>query len=164
MNQTKTLIHALVTSKLDHHNSLLYGLPKCQTDKLQRIQNAAARIIVKSQKRDHITPVLKELHWLPVCERIVYKILLLTFKCLNAEGPIYLKELLHHHTPSRSLRSSSALLLEVPRIKLVTYGTRAFNYIAPVLWNALPLSLRQRKSTDDFKRDLKTYLFRKVYM
>jgi hypothetical protein len=162
-NQTKTLIHALVTSKLDHHNSLLYGIPKYQTDKLQRIQNASARIIAKTQKQDHITPVLKELHWLPVTERIVYKTLLLTFKCLNAEGPTYLEELLQHHTPSRSLRSSSALLLEVPHIKLTTYGARAFSYVAPVLWNALPPSLRQCKNTDGFKEDLKTYLFRKVY-
>jgi hypothetical protein len=75
----KTLVHALVTSKLDYGNSLLYGLPKVLLNKLQRIQNVSADIVMRTSRYDHITPVLKELHWLPVEKRIHFKILVQTF-------------------------------------------------------------------------------------
>ena len=153
---TKTLIHAFVTSKLDNLNSLLYGLSDKLINKLQRILNAAARLVTGTKKFDHITPVLKKLHWLPVRQRINYKILLLTYKALNGQGPEYLKELL---IPAVGLRSKEKLLLKPAQTKLVTYGDRAFSAAAPKLWNSLPDEIRKSKSTDIFKNKLKTHLF-----
>ena len=81
---TEILVHAFVSSKLDQCNSLLYNVPKCTLKKLQSVQNAAARLITCSKKYDHITPILKELHWLPVSERIKFKIMLLTFNARSS--------------------------------------------------------------------------------
>ena len=93
---TGKLVHAFITSKLDSANSLLYGLPTFLIDRLQNVQNAAARIMTHTKKYDHIKPVLKQLHWLPVNKRINYKILLLTYKALNGQAPSYITELLDH--------------------------------------------------------------------
>ena len=120
-------------------------------------------MIVGAKKRDHVTAILKELHWLPVDQRVVFKVLLLTYKALHDEGPVYLKELLHWHVPSRSLRSSSANLLVVPSSKLITYGDRFFHVAAPTLWNKLPLIVRNSSSCDVFKNNLKTHLFKIAY-
>ena len=87
---TEILIHAFVSSKLDHCNSLLYGLPAYQLAKLQVLQNTAARVVSLTRKYDHITPVLESLHWLPVKFRIVFKVLLLVYKALNGMAPPYL--------------------------------------------------------------------------
>ena len=108
---TEILIHAFVTSKLDHCNSLLYNVPKNVIKKLQSVQNAAARLITRSRKCHHITPILLDLHWLPVSERIKFKILLLTFKALHQQSPTYIQDLITRYLPSRSLRSSSTLSL-----------------------------------------------------
>ena len=104
---TEILIHCFVTSKLDFCNALLYGLPKYQINKLQNVQNAAARIIARLRKYDHISQTLKDLHWLPVEQRIVFKINLITHKVLNGKAPHYLQELLNRYEPLRRLRSSS---------------------------------------------------------
>ena len=160
--QTKTVIHSFVTSKLDQNNSLLYGIPKVLTDKLQSIQNASAKLIVGAKKFDHVTQIRKDLHWLPVQQRIKYKILLLTYKALNNQAPGYLKELLTWYEPSRALRSSSAMQLVEPRTKS-KFGDRAFCNSAPRLWNTLPLTLRCADTTSSFKTGLKTYLFKQVY-
>jgi hypothetical protein len=157
---TKTLVHAFITSKLDNLNSLLYGIPDNLLNKLERIQYAAARLVMRIRKYEHITPVLKTLHWLPVKSRIEYKILLLTYKALNAEGPEYIKELL---TPCTGPRLREQQLLKIPKYKTKTYGGRAFSRVAPKLWNSIPTALRQAKSTNSFKNNLKTYLFSKAY-
>ena len=86
---TETLVHAFITSKLDHCNSLLYNVPKYVIKKLQSVQNAATRLISSSCKYDHISPILFDLHWLPVSERIKFKIILLTHKTLHQQSPIY---------------------------------------------------------------------------
>ena len=90
---------------------------------------------VGSKKYSHITPVQRELHWLPVRFRVEYKIGLIVFKCLNALAPSYLTDLLHPYVPTRSLRSASKGLLQVPRSRLSTFGARSFASFAPRLWN-----------------------------
>ena len=154
-------MHAFITSKLDYFNSLLYGCRKMQLKKLQCIQNTAARIITRTRKFDHITPVLSDLHRLLVSYRFVFKILLLVFKSLNHLSPSYLADRLSYQSHSRNLRSSSRQLLEQPRSFTKTYGDRAFSVCVPKLWNSLPLDLRKSPSLTSFKKGLKTYLFRK---
>ena len=127
------LVHSLVSSRLDYCNALLYGIPSSQLYRLQRIQNIAARIVTCTPKYAHITPVLKNLHWLPIEARIVFKILLLTYRCLNGMAPTYLCELITPYSPNRSLRSGSHHLLKIPRYKLETYGKRSFSVCAPSL-------------------------------
>ena len=122
----RTLVHALVTCRMDYCYSLLAGCPKTVLKKLQHVQNSAARLITLTRKRDHITPVLKELHWLPVDFRIQYKLLLFVFKALNGLAPHYITDLLKPSKSSRTTRSSTSLRLSVPKTKLVTCGDRTF--------------------------------------
>ena len=106
--EIQKMIYAYITSKLDNCNSLLYGgLPTCMINKSQTIQNAAARIVTFRKKTDHVTPVLRKPHWLPVQYRISFKILLLVYKGMNGLAPAYISELLHYRTSSRLLRSAS---------------------------------------------------------
>lgn len=164
VKDTETLVHAFITSRLDQLNCLLYGLPKNLLDKLQRVQNTAARIITKTKPSDHITPVLMSLHWLPVKYRIQYKVLLLTYKCLNGKAPSYLSELLQLYQPTRVLRSSEdGPLLKIPASRLRYTGDRAFSVAAPHLWNELPRKIRESRSVDNFKSNLKSHLFKLAY-
>ena len=143
LNRTASeqVVHAFVTSSLDIANSLLYGLPQEQLNRLQRIQNIAARVVTRSKKSCHITPVLKDLHWLPVRYRIVYKILLIVYKAINGLSPLYISNLFSFYTPSRNLRLNEKLLLIEPKSKH-SWGDRSFVVAAPRLWNELPLSIR----------------------
>ena len=160
---TERVIHAFVTSKLDSYNSLLYGLPKYCIQKLQSVLNAAARLLTYTSKYDHITPVLAELHWLPVEKRIIFKILLLTYKALHSQAPIYISKLLVPYKPARTLRSSNALLLKQHKYNLKNYGYRQFQVSAPCLWNSLPKSIKSASSVNFFKSKLKTYLYKQSY-
>ena len=131
--------------------------------KRQRVQNTAARLITGTKQYDHIKPALRELHWLPVESRIIFKLLLITFKIIHGLCPAYLSSLLPQYHPQRSLRSSSKLLFTVPTVNSVTYGERAFSFSAPILWNSLPDSVKNTTSLSSFKSALKTFLFRKSY-
>ena len=143
--------------------TLLYGLPKYCIQKLQSVLNAAARLLTYTSKYDHITPVLAELHWLPVEKRIIFKILLLTYKALHSQAPTYISELLVPYKPVRTLRSSSALLLKQHKYNLKNYGYRQFQVSAPCLWNSLPKSIKSASSVSCFKSKLKTYLYEQSY-
>ncbi|KAK6181917.1 hypothetical protein SNE40_009694 [Patella caerulea] len=136
---TKLLINAFVTSTLDYSNSLLYGLPSYLIHQLQSIQNKAARIITRTNIRQHITPILADLHWLPINYRICFKINTLTYNCLNnPDSPAYLKDLIHLYIPQRSLRSSNQLQLKAHKT-YTKFGERAFCFASPQEWNKLPL-------------------------
>ena len=104
LDDAKTLIHAFVFSRLDYCNALFSGLPKKTTDRLQLVQNAAARVLTKTKMREHITPILASLHWLPVVFRIDFKVLLLVYKALNGLAPPYLSDCLVRYVPERPLQ------------------------------------------------------------
>ena len=159
---TKSLIHSFVTSRIDTCNSLLYGLPQYQIQQLQRIQNTSARLVHRTPRRKSVTPLLQQLHWLPVHLRIVFKILLFTFKALKNASPNYISSLITPRIPARSLRSSSQHRLHVPTVLTQFYGSRAFQAASPSLWNSLPLHIRQCTTIQSFKSSLKTSLFSKL--
>jgi hypothetical protein len=148
---------AIVQSRLDYANSILFGTSAYNINKLQRVQNAAARTVLGhpyTSSSDH----LLELHWLPIHKRIHFKIASLTYKALSTQQPIYLWSLLTPHQPGRTLRSADLQLLSQPRSKLAI-GERAFSAAAPKIWNHLPLAIRSAPSISSFKHQLKSYYF-----
>ena len=157
------LVHAFISSKLDSYNSILYGLPVTELNKLQRVQNAAARLISRTPKSHYKTPILQQLHWLPVKDRIRFKLLLLTFKALHGLAPIYISELIKPYNPSRSLRSSTLNYLSVPKSNTATYGDRCFSVAAPKLWNSQPGDSRYIENLCTLKTSIKTWLFKSAF-
>ena len=147
----------------DYCNSLLYGQPKCSLQRLQSVLNSAARLIHLSSRYEHVTPLLIQLHWLPIEQRITFKIAVITFKALHGSASDYITKLIKPYIPSRSLRSSNKLLLFKPRFNLKTYGGRSFTMATPSVWNTLPLELRSCCSLSSFKSKLKTLFFKASY-
>ena len=144
---------------------MLAGLPAATLTPLQRILHAAARLVNGLRPRDHVTSALKELHWLPITQRIEYKLCLLVHKSIVGNAPAYINNLLTAvaDVPSRSaLRDATKGNFVVPRTRL-KLGERAFSVAAPQAWNRLPTELKLMRSTPMFKRALKTCLFRIAY-
>ena len=131
-NACSQLIHVLVTFRIDYCNSLLYGLPDCSLSRLQRIMNTAARILCKIPKFDHITKILLDLHWLHIHQRILFKILILTYQAFHKIAPQYLCDLIIPYSNACNLRSDNMILIAPchPRAKLKSYGERSFQYAA----------------------------------
>ena len=158
---TETLVHAFISSRLDYCNSLFYGLPACQ---LQRLQNAAARLVFQESKFCHVTPLLSMLPWLAVKYRIDFKILLITFKAIHEIAPSCISDLISvkSNRGRCSLRSySNGILLNIPTCKsFSTLGDRSFSMAAPKLWNSLPANIRNASSVHSFKRYPKTHFIR----
>ena len=156
-------IHATVTSRLDYHNGLLAGIPNTQLRRLQLVQNKAARLLSRTSKTQHITPVLFSLHWLPIKQRISYKILTVVYKALNnTSGPLYIKDLLPLYQPARHLRSADSVSLVRPKIHRAE-GERTLSAHGALLWNKLPVDIRHSVSLPVFKKSLKTFLFKAAF-
>ncbi|KAK6168804.1 hypothetical protein SNE40_019981 [Patella caerulea] len=157
---SKLFVNSLVTSGLDYCNSLLLYLPSLQLNRLQKIQNKAARIITRTKLCEHITPILHQLHWLPVTSRIEFKILSLTYSIINIEhSPGYLKHLVTPYIPTRTLRSQNKNLL-MPYHAKSSFGESSFSFAAFKLWNKLPSEVKDFPSLSVFNKKLKTHLFK----
>ena len=163
---TATLVSAFVLSRIDYFNSLLFGSTHDVTSHLQRIQNYAARVILRLPMSSRITIHLKSLHWLPVKVRSTYKIACLCYHCHSSTAPSYVTDMLHKkplHT--RNTRSSSYTmpLLNRPAHSKATLGDRSFSFASSSVWNSIPNDVKCAPSLSSFKSRLKTYLFRSVY-
>ena len=151
VDDIKCLVNAIVISRIDNCNSLLYGLPDYEINRLQMLQNSCARLIYNRKKYDHVSDLFKELHWLQIRQRIVFKILLFVFKIFLNTAPLYLQECLN-------IANFDNRVLTIPKSK-TSYGDRAFTNYAPRLWNALPHCLRTSCNLSYFKAHLKHHLF-----
>ncbi len=162
MSNVEMLIQAFMTSRLDYCNALLGGCSARLINKLQMVKNAGARILTRTRKYDHISPVLSTLHWLLIKHRIDFKILLITYKALNGLAPQFLSKLLSHYSPPCPLRfqNSGHLINLEYEIQL---GGRSFFYLAAKLWNNLPKTVQEKDTFCQFKSRLKTHHFNLVY-
>ena len=153
--QLSTLVCALIFSIMDYCNALYYGLKSETIDKLQRVQNSAARLVMKVNRFDHVhmNDLFEKLHWLRVRERIVYKVLLIVHKSVNKTAPMELCEMF------RFVQSDRTRKLNV-NTSVGMMGQRAISVCGPKLRNALPKDLREETCTEEFKKRLKTFLFK----
>jgi len=156
------LICALVVIKVDYCSSVLVGVSRQLLYRLQSILNAAAWLVFSVRRSERITPLLRELHWLQVLERITFRLCVLTHRCLNGSAPAYLAEnirLTADVESRRHLRSSTTTTLVVLLVQRSTLGDRAFPVAAPRAWNSLPSFLWTVSSLVPFRHQLKTFLF-----
>ena len=159
----KIIIQSLVTNRLDYCNSLLHGISNNNIERLQKVQNKAAKLITLKKKSEHVTPILESLHWLPVHQRIKFKMLCIVFKSLNEAAPSYLSDLLCRYAPQRTLRSQGENLLITPDHRL-QLADRALSIAGPKMWNGIPGHLKECPTVDSFKGQLKTELFKETYV
>ena len=162
---TKTVASAIVGSRLDYCNSLLAGRSVQNLSRLQLVQDTLARVVAQKPRYCHITPVLIDLHWLPVRRRIEFKIATTAFKVLHYQQPSYLAEILPRYTPSRSLRSSASATISVPLRKISMVFSKSFSSVASSIWNKLPGHLSSVPTLPAFRKHLKYqyHLFLQVY-
>jgi len=156
------LIHALVHSRIDYCNSALAGVAKVYLQKLQSVQNMAARMLPGVRRSEHVTPVLEDLHWLPVSQRVVFKTASMVWKCAHGVAPAYLSDLCVRATANsgrQHLRPTATGTLLVRRARTAT-GQRSFAVNGPATWNRLPPALQSPDLSESaFKPALKTHLF-----
>ena len=160
------LVISLVISHLDYANGILIGIPKVDLNKLQRVQNMSAKLILGKSKYDSVTECLRTLHWLPIHRRIEFKVLTLVHNCIYGDAPSYLKNLIVTKTASNyNLRSESDsnLSLRIPYCSKKTFAERSFSVAGPRMWNNLPVKLRQIESHQTFRKQLKTELFKREF-
>ena len=163
---TEILVLSLVISHLDYCNVILYGTADSELRKMQRIQNMCAKLVLNRRKYDSCKQALFDLHWLPVKTRIQFKLLSFMYNCSVGRAPVYLTELLSPQVSNRrGLRSSNYTegCYAVPFNKRKTFSDRSFRTIGPMLWNTLPLDIKQSESLDVFKKKLKTFYFSDFY-
>ena len=153
---------ALVNSRLDYCNSLLYNTANKDIAKCQRVQNCLARVVTHSPSFSRSVPLQRSLHWLPVHYRIIFKSCTITYKSLSSKQPAYLNAMLTPARNSRQLRSTSSNPLYIPRVKTGA-GTRTFTVAAPTMWNSLPARVKSEGNIVSFRRRLKTYIFNAAY-
>ena len=161
----KRLVCALVLTRVDYCNSALAGLPDSTLAPLQRVLHAAARFVLDLRPRDHVTVALQTLHWLPVRQRITYKLCVLMHGVAFDYAPTYLQDVVVPLStlPGRAhLRSADSRQYDVPRVSTLA-GSRAFSVAGPQAWNQLPASLRNVNCIATFKRHLKSILFKASY-
>ena len=162
----ESLVVSLVLTRLDYGNAVLAGLPGNLLDRLQSVMNAAARLVCSARKCDHVTPLLCDLHWLRIRQRIEYKLAVLVYRCLHGTAPSYLVAGLHRVADiesRRRLRSASTSALNIQPARHSTIGDRAFPVAAARVWNGLPSNVTQSSSLTAFRAQLKTVLFARSY-
>jgi len=161
----KQLASALVLSHLDYSNSVLCGLPMSALKPLQRVQNWAARVVLCRSKYDSARDALQQLHWLPVHERIDFKVACLVYKCVHNLAPANLSRLISSRPYARQTRASAnaCFELQVLKTKKSTFAARSFSVYGPLLWNDLPISIKTQTEFSSFKKHLKTHLFRRAF-
>ena len=162
----KTIVHSVISAKLDYCNSLFVDIPDFLISKLQRVQNVAVRIVLKLKKYDSITTYLMKLHWLPVRQHISYKLNLIVFKALKGDAPDYIQSLFSINQPARPLCLGDKMYkLKEPRWKLKSKGYQSFHVAAPCYGNSFPDDLHSIElDLNDFKRRLKTFLFKSAFV
>ncbi|HBK70179.1 MAG TPA: hypothetical protein DDZ39_00730 [Flavobacteriaceae bacterium] len=159
---TETLIHAVVTSRVDFQNSLLMNVPMIKLYPLQMVLNKAARLVFRLKRRDHISRYLKKLHWLPIKARIEFKIILLIQKCLLKNRPKYLHNLMKVDNRNyMKLRKYKTLFYLKRNNVRNNIEDRAFGTYSSKLYNSLPISVKNEMNIENFKKKMKTYLFEK---
>lgn len=141
----KTVAYSIIGSRIDYCNALLSGTSNSNFNKLQRVQNTLARVVLRKRKFDHITPALEKLHWLPVNYRVTFKTAALVYSIKNTGQPAYLRQILQDYVPVRSLRSSSRNLLCKSTVGTVL-ASRGFRHSAVAVWNNLPEYIRDDKT------------------
>jgi len=150
-----SLVNSFVISRIDYCNSLLTGLPKYVLDRLQRVMNAAARMLCSAGKYLHVTGLIRDwLHWLPVAQRIQFKLCLMMYKVMHGLAPAYLSELCASSCVEGRTQSSARSDLVIQRTR-TKFGGRAFVVTGPMAWNRLPSSVHNSPSLDSFKTALK---------
>ena len=164
-NQCIHAVRTPIISRLDYCNGLLHGTSKYDINRLQRLQNKAAKLGFALGRREHVTPQLKNLHWLRMEESIKLKVLLHIYKCLHGQNPSYLKEAMVLYTPGHGgLRSNlDTTRLVTPKHAPLVIGDRPFFKAGSRLWNLIPAAIRSAQSIEVFKKQLKTHLFAESY-
>ena len=161
----KQVVQSLVISHLDYCNLIFMDMPEKEINGMQKIQNSAACLILNRSRWSSASSALKDLHWLPIRARIKFKVLIQVFKCLKSQAPQYLIDKLVVRILGESVLQSSSerVLLEIPVTKYKTFAERTFLIYGPKRWNILPKYVREVEELKEFRKKLKTYLFRQYF-